>query len=312
MTKDKNNIQRMLKDNRVVLILAMISCFLWGSAFPSIKKGYELFNISNSDTYGQILFAGLRFTLSGIMVFIVCLIFKYSVKIKKNQLLLLVSLGILQTTLQYYFFYIGLSNISGSTGSILSSLGTFFSVIFAPVFFKEDKFTLKKAIGIIIGFLGIFILNYDGIVSHTFSFRGEGFIIISSILSALANIYTKKLTKINISSFAISAYQLFIGGIILTNIGFILSKGKIINFTPESTILLIYMGFISAAAFSIWTVLLKHNDVSVVSINKFTIPLFGTFLSFIFLNERNINANVVIAVAFVTFGIFIVNTRQRY
>ena len=52
----------------VVCGLALICCTLWGSAFPSIKIGYALLSIAGEDTMSQMLFAGYRFTLAGIMV----------------------------------------------------------------------------------------------------------------------------------------------------------------------------------------------------------------------------------------------------
>ena len=48
-----------------VTLGAMVSCFLWGSAYPMIKLGYEEFEISSDMTATQILFAGIRFTLAG-------------------------------------------------------------------------------------------------------------------------------------------------------------------------------------------------------------------------------------------------------
>lgn len=291
----------------VVAVLALFSCFLWGSAFPSIKEGYKLFQISNSDAYGQILFAGLRFLLSGLMVFIICLICKYSLMVSKEQLLKLLCLGLLQTSLQYFFFYIGMSNISGTTGSILSALSTFFSVMLAPLFFKDDGFTLKKVMGVTLGFLGIVVLNYQGIVSATFNFYGEGFLIISSLISAFASIYTKKLTGLSIPSFAISGYQLFIGGLVLALAGFVGSGGALLHFTVSGSLLLLYMGFISAAAFSLWTLLLAYNNVGIVSIYKFSTPLFGALLSFFLLAERNIYANVLVAALLVMVGILLIH-----
>ena len=55
--------------NQIVLVAAaMFCCLLWGSAFPSIKLGYQLFEIAAGDSASQILFAGIRFTLAGILV----------------------------------------------------------------------------------------------------------------------------------------------------------------------------------------------------------------------------------------------------
>ena len=54
------------------MILTAIFCnFLWGSAFPCIKIGYHLFQVSANDSASQILFAGTRFTLAGILVILI-------------------------------------------------------------------------------------------------------------------------------------------------------------------------------------------------------------------------------------------------
>ncbi len=47
--------------NHTIILLALLSCLLWGSAFPSIKIGYELFSIGVDDTFEKIIFAGFRF-----------------------------------------------------------------------------------------------------------------------------------------------------------------------------------------------------------------------------------------------------------
>lgn len=58
----------LLTSSAGVCILAVFCCALWGSAFPSIKIGYELFGIPAADVNTQILFAGCRFTLAGVLV----------------------------------------------------------------------------------------------------------------------------------------------------------------------------------------------------------------------------------------------------
>ena len=59
--------EKVLTNSWVVAIFAIISCALWGSAFPCIKIGYRLLNIDSADISTQILFAGVRFTLAGVL-----------------------------------------------------------------------------------------------------------------------------------------------------------------------------------------------------------------------------------------------------
>ena len=294
----------------MIMILALISCFLWGSAFPSVKAGYEVFSIIGSNTYQKILFAGYRFLVSAIMVFTFCIITRRSLKVRKEDILKLAFLGVVQTSIQYVFFYIGLSNTSGTKGAILASTTTFFSVIIAHFFYEEDKLSFRRIIGIVIGFIGVVIVNMSGgKIQGGFTLTGDGFVIISSLASSVAGIYTKKIAN-DISIFLISGYQLFIGSVFLILTGF-LGGARGLDFSPKGSVLLLYLGFISAAAFSIWAVLLKYNAVGKVTIYKFSIPLFGVFLSYVFLDERVVGTNVIIAVILVIVGIILINTEQK-
>ncbi len=49
------------ENKKGILILATLSCFLWGSAFPSLKVGYDILDLNNQTYLYKVLFAGYRF-----------------------------------------------------------------------------------------------------------------------------------------------------------------------------------------------------------------------------------------------------------
>lgn len=301
------NKETVLQNSIIIAILALFCCFLWGSAFVSIKLGYDFLEIRNNDVYDKLLFAGTRFIISSLIVLIVCLLSGNNIRVNKSQFKKVAFLGILQTFLQYVFFYIGLANTSGTNSAILTSSATFFTVLLAHFLIKGDKLTKRKISGVSLGFLGIIILNLNGI--HGFSLIGEGFIIISSLLASFASIYIKKIAG-TIPIFSIAAYQLFIGGIILTLIGFIGNGGQMLSFNTQGSLVILHLSLVSALAFSLWSTLLKYNNVSKVAIYKFSAPLFGVLLSFLVLEERYLSINLIIAVVLVSIGIIIINTEN--
>ena len=69
----------------VMALLATICCLLWGSAFPAIKLGYRWFDISAEATGIQILFAGCRFTLAGILTVVIGSILAGKVLLPKRE-----------------------------------------------------------------------------------------------------------------------------------------------------------------------------------------------------------------------------------
>ena len=93
-----------------------------------------------------------------IVLLITACIQKKFPKLKKEAIKSVVILGFIQTTLEYIFFYIGLSYASGFKGAILNPTSTFMMVILAHFFYKDDKLTFRKTLGCIVGFLGIIIV----------------------------------------------------------------------------------------------------------------------------------------------------------
>ena len=295
-----------------IIFIAIICTFLWGSAFPAVKVGYELFNITSSDVGGKLIFAGYRFFLAGIFVLILQLIMKQNIfKLSVKDLREITILGVGQTTLQYIFFYLGMTYTTGVKGSIMNGTGTFFSIILAHIVYKNDKLNSNKILGCIIGFLGVVLVNLTGgtsALSGGFSFNGEGFIIIAAFMLSVSSLYSKKISQ-NKDAYTVTGYQLAIGGLVLTIIGYVLG-GNLTNFTVKSTALLIYMALLSAIAFALWSQLLKYNKVGIISVFNFLIPVFGTILSSIILKENIFDIKVLIALLLVCIGIYLVYKRK--
>ena len=308
---DKNKIifnkENAYTNRKNIMLLALLCCVLWGSAYPSIKVGYSLFNIDSNDIASKLIFAGYRFLMAGVFVLIVQVASSKNIfDLNRRQALEVTILGLSQTTLQYIFFYIGLSYTTGVRGSIINGTGTFFSIIVAHYIYKNDKLTFNKILGCSIGFLGVIIVNFNGesLIGNSISFKGEGFVLIAALVLSCSNIYGKKITKKVDASIA-TGYQLTIGGIVLTILGFALG-GKLVGFTLGSSILLMYMAILSSVAFVIWTQLLKYNKVGEISIFNFLVPVFGTLLSAVFLDENIFDFRILLALILVCIGIFLV------
>ena len=293
----------------VVVILALLCCALWGSAFPCIKIGYEWFKIEGAPS--QILFAGYRFFLAGVMTFIMaCCLEKKVIIPKKSSLPFIFGQGILQTTLQYVFFYMGLAHTTGAKGSVLNASSTFFSILIAHFCMKNEKMTWNKALGCLIGFAGVIVINLaPGAWGSGFALNGEGFILICSIAYGASSV-TLKLISDKEAPTTITAWQLLFGGGIMILIG-LLFGGHVAKPSLAGLLLHCYMAFLSTVAFSIWATLLKYNPVGRIAIFGFSIPVFGVALSALFLKESVFSWQNLGALVLVSMGIIIVNRRKQ-
>ncbi|MEG1255431.1 DMT family transporter [Clostridium sp.] len=290
-----------------IILLAILCCALWGSAYPAIKGGYSLFNIASNDIPSKLVFAGYRFMLAGIFVLILQLISKKDIfNFSKKQVGQVALLGITQTTLQYIFFYVGLAYTTGVSGAIINGTGTFFSIVIAHFIYKNDRLNFNKILGCIIGFLGVVIVNLNGgsLAGSSFTIRGEGLVMLAAFTLSASSIYGKKITQSQDAAI-VTGYQLLIGGIVLTILGLGFG-GSLSGFTIKSTSLLIYMALLSSVSFVVWSELLKYNKVGIIAMFNFSIPIFGSLLSAIFLGENIFDIKILVALVLVCLGIFLV------
>ena len=300
--------RNILKNKIVVCGLAILCCLLWGSAFPSIKIGYKLFEIGAGDSMSQILFAGIRFFLAGILAIVFgSLLQKKFLYPKKQSWGMVCKLSIFQTVLQYFFFYMGLAHSSGVKSSIINGMSTFFAILMASLVRKQEKLTTNKMVGCVLGAIGVIIVSLaGGDIGSGFALNGEGFILVASVSYAISSVLIKEYS-LRENPVILSGYQFIIGGLVMIIVG-VLAGGRLHMTSPAGIPLIIYMALISSVAYSIWGVLLKYNPVSSVTIYGFTNPIFGALLSAVFLSEwQTITVKYLIALALVSLGIFIVN-----
>uniref|UniRef100_UPI001300523D DMT family transporter n=1 Tax=Vallitalea okinawensis TaxID=2078660 RepID=UPI001300523D len=132
----------------------------------------------------------------------------------------------------------------------------------------------------------------------------EGLIIAYQLCSAIASIFAKNFSK-DIHPVVLTVWQMFIGSSILIVIGLIGFDFSSITYSSELIAILLYLSAVSAAAYTIWNILLKYNKAAEISIFKFVTPVAGTLLSVAILGDA-LDYKTIIALVFVSLGIIAV------
>lgn len=301
MTQTKSIFQRPLW----VTIFALTAAIAWGWAYPLIKLGFSEFAISADMTGSKMFFAGIRFCLSGLIVLAIAGSKKRNFKVRKPiDWWYILLFCMMNTTLHYAFFYFGLSHSEGSRAAILNSLSVFSVVIFACIFFKSDRMTVKKIIGCIVGFAGILSLNLGGTESGKFTWLGDGMIILNALCGASASLLTRGLGK-RVDVFVGTGYSLAIGGALLIIPGLMMG-GELPQITLLGITYLLLLIAISTLGFTLYNKLLTCNPVGKVAIYNSLIPVVGAVTSCLCLDET-FYIKYMIAGALAAGGIYIIN-----
>jgi drug/metabolite transporter (DMT)-like permease len=302
---DAMNASRWLSGTTGMVITAMLATFLWGSAFPFIKLSYHMLAIAPHQTDRQILFAGYRFFLAALMIFVVMKLLRYPVRYRKQTLIPCLRIALFQTFLQYVCFYVGLTYTTGIHASILAGTGSFFQILFAHWMYPDDKIDWRKTAGLITGFSGVWLANLShGALSFSLGI-GSLLVLASAMSGSFGNLLARNETH-RMGVFYLTAWQMLIGSIGLIAVGTVRTGLFPFHFDPRSLLILLYLAFVSATGFLLWNSVMKVHPVGKVSLFLFLIPLFGSLLSSVLLHE-SFSPYTLAGLLLVTGGIVIVN-----
>ena len=296
------------RTNARVLILSLIVMALWGSLYPFIKIGYAAFSIDTSSVADILVFAAVRFTVCGA---IVC-----GLGAAKHERLqtptfknvaLIVAMGLFAIVLHYAFVYVGLSTADSSKSALLKQLGVLLYVCFAFLFFKDEKFSITKIVGALIGFGGIFAINAGGGAGSWG--MGDILIILASVCTVISNVMSKKSVEGN-SPYWVTGISQFSGGLILLAVGLAMG-GQFPVFTWQAAAVFAYICTASVVAYTLWYYVQRIADLSTLFIIKFAEPLFACVFSALLLGEEIFKLQYLFAFLLISGGIVLANMKKK-
>ena len=310
MQTKPSRLDRFFGQPAAAVAMAILCNVLWGAAFPFIKMGYRLFVIDAADTPSILCFAGVRFMLSALLVWVCgAALTRRPLPMPRGRVLAeCCGLGLWQTAAQYFFYYSAVALLTGAMGGILNSTQSFLGVILAHFLYgKADRMTPAKALGCVLGFSGVLVVtlgNHGG-----GSGLGMVYMLIASCIFTVAGPWNKAVTR-RADSFSVCCLNLGVGGLALTVLGFALGG----NLRPQSAAgipVLLFLAFISGAGYVLWALLMKNNPVSRISVFGLIIPVMNVLLSALLNGEPLFQWNYLVALVLVCGGIFLVNRAPR-
>lgn len=290
----------------VAVVMAILCNAMWGSAFPFIKMGYRLFAIDAADTPSILCFAGVRFMLGAVLVWLCGLLLerRFPPLPRGRDLAACCALGLWQTATQYFFYYTAVALLTGALGGILNSTQSFMGVILAHFLYgKADRMTLPKALGCVLGFAGVLVVTLGGGAGG--SVTGIVCMLLASAVFASSGPWNKAVTR-RVNSFAVTGINLAFGGLVLALVGFAMG-GSLHPQSVAAVPVLLILALISAVGYVLWALLMKNNPVSRISVFGLVIPVVNVLLSAVLNGEPLFRWNYLVALALVCAGIVLVN-----
>lgn len=299
------------KVTRTLLILAVVA--MWALPFSLIKVGMAQLGVASGDVPSEALFAGVRFFVAGVAVLAACAVLGKPLKVQGPKTVgLVVLFGMVNIGLHYLFFYMGVGASSGGRSSVVYSCSTFILIVLSCLLFADDKMTPRKALGCLVGFAGISLVNLDFSqpeqILAGMSLQTDGVLLMAALSAAFGGVLTRIVTR-TVDPFAATGYSLAIGGAALIVVG-LGTGGRFGQVTFDGLVTLAILIAISALAFAIYNRLLACNPVSSIAIFNSCIPVLGLIFA-CFLLAEPFRVEYIVAALMSACGVVLVNTQSK-
>lgn len=296
-----------VRGKKGALILGLLTMLFWGSLFPMVKMGYRAFDVDTSSPGSILLFAGLRFFICGLLLILVVWRRDRRLSLPDRQTLLPVfMIALTAYILHYTCTYLGLAHLESSKTAIIKQIGTLFIVCFAFLFRREDRFTLAKLMGGILGFASILVINLKGLRLH---FTVWDLLVVCASFASVASTIFSKNAYDHCDPLYVTALSQLTGGAILLLIG-VLAGGRLGKVDPAALCVMAYICLASCVGYGLWNLLLKYHDMSRMSTIKFAETLFSAFFSWTILGENIFQWQYLLSFVLVATGLAISNRSQ--
>lgn len=267
-----------MKRNKIAILFVALAILLWGTT-PAVAK-LLLRDLTNI----QILFFTTLFATIGL--FLISLFSGKLHHIKKYRLkdyLTFSYMGFLGVFLFFFFLFKALSILSAQEASIINFLWPIIVVVFSFFLLKEE-FTIQKLLGIVLSFIGVFVVITKG---NIFSFKLENvtgvfFALFGALFYGLFSVLSKKYNYERLTSTMF--YYLFA---FFYNLVAVVLFSSIPSVSWQQLFGLLWLGiFTSGIAFVSWFLALKYGDTARMANFIFLTPFLSLVYIYFLIGEK--------------------------
>ena len=283
------------------LLLLILLGLIWGSSFFNIKiatYSYEPFTL-----------ALIRVIFASLPLFILCKYKGIKIEAFSYNWKPYAIIGMCNIAIPFTLIAIGTSKINSYLAAMLMSTTPMSGSILAHFFTKDEKITLLKSIGIIIGFFGIVFLFFDKLIINERNYVYVLITILGSTFYSIGGILTLKLK--NKGNENVTTSTTLWSVIFLFPLSMFFETPWELKPSLESTLALLYLGVVATGlAWLIRFRILTVNGLVFQTQVAYLIPIFGVLFGY-FLMDEIITWRVLISLIIIIIGIYIVKKNNK-
>lgn len=251
---------------------------IWSSSFMWIKIAVQEVG-PNTLVAFRVLF-GLLFGI------VIILIQRVSLRRSWKEWIPLLLLGITNVAIPFFLISWGEQSIDSAVAAILDATVPLFTILIAHYLLHDDKMTVPKVLGLLIGFAGVVILMSKDIGASFGSVLGQLAVVLACIFYSGSAVYARRTTE-HTPGILRSAGPLISATIIMWPAAFLFESPFQVPHLTVTWIALLFLGVLgSGLAFVLSYYLIHEIGPTRTSMVTYLFPIGGVILGVIFLNEK--------------------------
>jgi drug/metabolite transporter (DMT)-like permease len=275
---------------------------IWGSSFLLIKVGVE-----EVDAFSLV---SVRLGVAAIIFFIYMVATGRKFPSERKDQLTLVFVGLFNTAIPFVLISWGETQIDSGLATVLNSTVPLSTLIIAHFVLADEKLNKAKVAGLVVGFLGVFVLTSRSLGDSSNSLLGQGAVLLGSASYAVA-INVLRLRLRHLDQFSVAGWTVVIGAVAIVA-ATLLTVNPLPNPADVSTKAILAMLTLAiintVVAYFLSFSLLKSWGVR-ASLVTYAMPPIGVTLGYLLLDEV-IDWRLIVGAALILFGIVVAKSQN--
>ncbi len=286
-----------MKENRLVFLAYLSVCFIWGSTYLAIKIGVE--------HIPPLTFAGIRFLSAGLLMVLYAYKKGYSFPKNFKSFYPIAIIGWLMLAGGTGFVTLAEVKVASGIASLFVALVPLYIAAIEVLILKNVRLSMSGYIGLIIGFLGVYMLVSPWDNSGIIDLEGIILLFLAGLLWSIGSVYSKYITT-DVHMISNIGLQMISGSVLLLLLGFL--NGEAITGGLEMTGIyaLIYLVvFGSIVGYSSYIYVLSKWPAAKAGTYAYVNPVVALLLGYIFLGET-LNISMIMSMILILLSVFLV------
>lgn len=286
-----------------VLFAYLVVCVLWGSTYIAISIGDR--------TLPPLLFAGLRFLIAGVILFIGARVAGQQLPARPRDWRDLSIVGLLLLSGNTCVVVAERFTPAGVSSVFVVMAVVWTAFIEASVVGRDSGLSLRIVIGLALGLLGTVVLV--GLTPADLAradWRGPAILTLGTLLWASGAVYYRH-SHPQAGTYLGAAVEMLAAGVVITLVGLAVGEGPRFHLTSSGAGALAYLiVFGSLFGYSAYNYALSHASATVVGTYTYVNPAIAVLLSWALLDEQ-IDARIIAGMAIVLAAVVVTQVSWR-